>query len=163
MTDPYEVLQVRERAEPEVIQAAFRALARKYHPDFGGGPERMIALNEAWEIIGNKKRRAAYDLLCQAAGTAPAPAVVHTPAAATYDAYASRSAPTEAGSILDFGRYAGVSIGRLAAEDPTYLEWLARASVGRRFAREIRVALGRRAPIALKAPLAARPRWGRGR
>jgi DnaJ-domain-containing protein 1 len=31
--DPYRTLQVAEDAEPEVIEAAYRGLARKYHPD----------------------------------------------------------------------------------------------------------------------------------
>ena len=42
MTDFYEVLQVSPRAEPEVVRAAYRILARKYHPDLGGDPRRMI-------------------------------------------------------------------------------------------------------------------------
>src|SRR5918994_1469787 len=61
MADHYEVLQVHPRAEPEVIRAAFRALARKHHPDFGGDPRRMAALNEAWTVLGNRERRAEYD------------------------------------------------------------------------------------------------------
>ena len=61
MNDLYEVLQVRRGAEPEVIRAAYRALARKHHPDFGGSPERMAAINEAWAILGDQARRAAYD------------------------------------------------------------------------------------------------------
>jgi curved DNA-binding protein CbpA len=63
-TDPYKVLQVDPEAEDEVIAAAYRRLARKYHPDVGGGPEaeaRMTALNAAWELIGDPARRAAFD------------------------------------------------------------------------------------------------------
>ena len=37
--DPYKVLQVDSEAEDEVIQAAYRRLARKYHPDLMPGPE----------------------------------------------------------------------------------------------------------------------------
>src|SRR5450759_2382868 len=36
MPDLYEVLQVHPRAEPDVLRAAYRVLARKYHPDHGG-------------------------------------------------------------------------------------------------------------------------------
>ena len=61
MVDAYEVLQVHPRAEHDVIQAAFRTLARKYHPDFGGTGARMVALNDAWAILGDPKRRKAYD------------------------------------------------------------------------------------------------------
>ncbi len=62
--DPYKVLQVDSEAEDEVIAAAYRRLARKYHPDVGGGPDaaaRMTALNAAWELIGQPARRAAFD------------------------------------------------------------------------------------------------------
>lgn len=62
--DPYKVLQVDPEAEDEVIVAAYRRLARKYHPDVAAGPEaaaRMSALNAAWEVIGEPTRRAAYD------------------------------------------------------------------------------------------------------
>ena len=62
--DPYKVLQVDPEAEDEVIAAAYRRLARKYHPDVGGGAEaaaRMIALNAAWELIGDPARRLAFE------------------------------------------------------------------------------------------------------
>ncbi|MGK2849540.1 MAG: J domain-containing protein, partial [Candidatus Limnocylindrales bacterium] len=62
-TDPYKVLQVDSEAEDEVIAAAYRRLARKYHPD-AAGPEaapRMAAINAAWEILGDSTRRAAFD------------------------------------------------------------------------------------------------------
>ena len=49
--DPYLVLQVDREADAEVIRAAFRALAREHHPDFGGEVDRMVALNEAWRIL----------------------------------------------------------------------------------------------------------------
>jgi curved DNA-binding protein CbpA len=48
LVDSYGILQVDPRADPEVIRAAFRSLARKYHPDVAGGSaERMVALNQA--------------------------------------------------------------------------------------------------------------------
>lgn len=62
--DYYQVLQVDPRAEPEVIQAAYRRLAKKYHPDIYRGAdrdERMRAVNEAYGILGDRVRRAAYD------------------------------------------------------------------------------------------------------
>ena len=62
--DPYKILQVDPEAEDEVIAAAYRRLARKYHPDVAAGPEaaaRMAALNAAWERIGEPARRAAFD------------------------------------------------------------------------------------------------------
>lgn len=62
--DPYKTLQVDREAEDEVIAAAYRRLARKYHPDVAASPEaaaRMAAINAAWEVIGEPARRAAFD------------------------------------------------------------------------------------------------------
>lgn len=39
--------------------------------------------------------------------------------------------------MLDFGRYAGRSLAKLAAHDPVYLRWLSRHSSGIRYRREI--------------------------
>ena len=63
-SDPYKVLQVDPEAEDEVIAAAYRRLARKYHPDTATGAEssgRMEAINAAWEVLGDPGRRAAHD------------------------------------------------------------------------------------------------------
>jgi curved DNA-binding protein CbpA len=62
--DAYKVLQVDAEAEDEVIQAAYRRLARKYHPDLAAGSEaaaRMAAINAAWDLIGEPAAREAYD------------------------------------------------------------------------------------------------------
>lgn len=49
--DPYRVLYLRPDAPPEVIRAAYRALANLYHPDKGGDGVRMAELNVAYEQI----------------------------------------------------------------------------------------------------------------
>jgi curved DNA-binding protein CbpA len=62
--DPYKTLQVDPEADPEVIQAAYRRLARKYHPDVLPGPDaatRMVAINRAWALLEDPDARAAYD------------------------------------------------------------------------------------------------------
>jgi len=62
--DPYVILQVARHAEPEVIEAAYRRLARKYHPDVDSSPEantRMQKINWAYEILKDPVKRAAYD------------------------------------------------------------------------------------------------------
>lgn len=62
--DYYAILQVHPRAEPEVIEAAYRRLTRKYHPDVSGqadAGQRMRELNEAFEVLGDPARRRAYD------------------------------------------------------------------------------------------------------
>ena len=148
MSDPYDVLQVHRRAEPEVIRAAFRALARKYHPDFGGDAARMVQITEAYAILGSTQRRAAFD--AQPVGQAsPAPAPQPNPVATAWQQPAPREGglperPTS-GSVIDFGRYTGWTVGALVDHDPDYLEWLARTPVGRRLTGEIERALARRA------------------
>lgn len=148
MTDLYEVLQVHRRAEPEVIRAAYRALARKHHPDFGGELVQMVALNEAWRVLGDSARRAAYDAELQKSYNrratdwpAPAPIAGFAPSVRGNGAQAVR----DSGTIIDFGRYAGWSVGRLVDHDPDYLEWLARTPIGRRLSAEIETVLARRA------------------
>jgi DnaJ domain len=65
LDDPYKVLQVDPSAEQEVIEAVYRRLARKYHPDANPAPEataRMRDLNAAYEILKDPERRAEHDL-----------------------------------------------------------------------------------------------------
>ena len=62
--DYYAMLQVDPRAEPEVIEAAYRRLSRKYHPDVreeADAGQRMRELNEAFEVLSDPARRRAYD------------------------------------------------------------------------------------------------------
>lgn len=63
--DYYAILQIDPRAESEVIQAAYRRLAAKYHPDVAPSPsaeERMKQLNAAYEVLSDPEKRRAYDL-----------------------------------------------------------------------------------------------------
>jgi curved DNA-binding protein CbpA len=155
MTDPYSVLQVDRCADAAVIRAAFRALARKYHPDFGGNGRRMIAVNDAWAVLGNERRRAAYDAASRS-HDAQRPIVVagHGPAGLERQPVPGRKGATggESGSILDFGRYAGWSLDNLAHHDPEYLQWLERTQIGRPFAAEISMLLAQRAHVATAVP-----------
>jgi curved DNA-binding protein len=62
--DLYEILQVHQSAEQEVIEATYRRLARMYHPDVNTSPdatEVMKRLNYAYEILHDPHRRAKYD------------------------------------------------------------------------------------------------------
>jgi curved DNA-binding protein CbpA len=203
--DPYKILQVDPEAEDEVIQAAYRRLAQKYHPDRSTGQEaidRMVAINAAWETIGDPKRRASYDIARRAAGgriaqaggaggtppragqpgsepwttqgsrperpprsAAPAPEPARpaqprppenvsrdwTPGRSTtgsgYDAKTMRAADglgaagpppgNPSGSVLNFGRYSGWSLGEIGRFDLEYIEWLDRMPIGRPYRDEI--------------------------
>ena len=186
--DPYKVLQVDPEAEEEVIAAAYRRLARKYHPDTATGAEsggRMEAINAAWEVLGDPKRRAAHDRqrALQAAvsrsgpRTGPGTSAARDPARPTsapgpgspprrpepetvsrdwssgrssvgggYDQSMRKADGTGAagpppgnpsGSVMNFGRYDGWSLGEIARSDLEYLEWLDRMPIGRPYRDEI--------------------------
>lgn len=62
--DYYQILQVHEQAEQEVIEAAYKRLARKYHPDKNTSPgatAKMQELNEAYHVLGDSNKRDDYD------------------------------------------------------------------------------------------------------
>lgn len=62
--DYYEVLGVSRDAATEDIKRAFRKLAFKYHPDHnrnGGAEEKFKEVNEAYEVLSDPDKRAAYD------------------------------------------------------------------------------------------------------
>lgn len=166
MPDHYEVLQVHPGAEPEVIRAAYRILARKYHPDHGGDARRMIALNDAWDVLGDPARRAAYDASRRGPANWPTAAAPSRPEAGeSHTPDPSRAGPPPgrpSGTVLDFGRYAGWSLGEIARHDLDYLEWLQRATFGRRLRAEIETLLApRRRPGAAAGTTAGKGGSGR--
>ena len=62
----YRILNVSPDADPLVIEAAYRALMKKYHPDrFAGdqlaGEDRATELNQAFRILRDPEQRAQYD------------------------------------------------------------------------------------------------------
>jgi curved DNA-binding protein CbpA len=69
----YQTLQVDPRAEHAVIQAAYRALIKRYHPDRGGSASQAQRLNAAYATLGNPSTRRAYDALRATAAPADAP------------------------------------------------------------------------------------------
>jgi curved DNA-binding protein CbpA len=218
--DPYKILQVDSEAEDEVIQAAYRRLAQKYHPDVATGPDaaaRMTGINAAWEILRDPGRRAAHDLSrrlaarnaerAAAATDGPAspehghpsrspgasssathsgrtasagPSAAtppHRPETVSSDWTSGRSSqgggydPSQMGSpdglgaagpppgdpsgpVLNFGRFAGWSLGEIARRDLDYIEWLDRMPIGRSYRDDLDVILrqaGRRKSVAADA------------
>jgi DnaJ-class molecular chaperone len=63
--DPYEVLGVKRDASPEDIQKAYRALAKKLHPDLNPGnkqaEERFKEVSAAYDLIGDAEKRRRFD------------------------------------------------------------------------------------------------------
>lgn len=200
--DAYKILQVDPDAEDDVVKAAYRRLARTYHPDLAAGPEaanRMTSINAAWNLIGTPDARAAYDRERSAptgatrtpGGAWRQPSDAEAPgASAPRSQTGANSAPGDpspaggrsaaaqpppetvsrdwtsgrstvgggfdasmrspeglgaagpppgrpSGSVLNFGRYSGWSLGEIARHDVEYIEWLDRTPIGRTYIDEL--------------------------
>lgn len=131
--NPYVVLGVGRDASTRQIRAAYVARARRAHPDLVGqhGTEVMRALNEAWALLKDPSRRSAYDAGDQQTMTYVAePTREHGPktgndAAKPFWTGAAGPAPGRpSGPVLDFGIFAGWSLGEIAHRDRGYLVWL---------------------------------------
>lgn len=72
MKNYYEILEVDKNASEEIIEKAYKTLAKKYHPDLqnqskstinkeNSNEEKMKKINEAYEILSNEFKRKAYD------------------------------------------------------------------------------------------------------
>jgi curved DNA-binding protein CbpA len=121
--DLYQVLGVGPAASGEEITRAWRTRARAEHPDARprdtGAPARFRFLAEAYRVLGDPARRAAYD---QAAGHAPRP----RPAAPA----PAPQRPTAAGAPLRAGPVRVEPLGPApapgpAADEEDWLAWLA--------------------------------------
>lgn len=135
-SDPYRVLQVLPDADQAVVQAAFRALAMKYHPDrdsSAAAARRMIDLNEAYALVRSAEKRAAFDRGQRRASYAFSAA----PRNGASNGAVPPPRAASAGTQLQTGRYSGWTLRDLARQDPDYLRWLSRHSSGLRYRTEI--------------------------
>ena len=115
ISNPYKVLQVDPEAEDEVIEAAYRRLARKYHPDVATGPdaqERMVQINQAWEMLRDPVRRAAVDRArARSATTAARVTAAEAHADARREATAARGQAHDRSPVADASGRAGAPSG----------------------------------------------------
>ena len=71
MKDYYGILEVHEKASPEIIEKAYKTLVKKYHPDLYSTVEKKEAeiklkdINEAYHILSDSFLRSQYDLEIQ--------------------------------------------------------------------------------------------------
>ena len=109
--DHYRTLGVLAGASDEQIRAAYRRLARHLHPDLVADPAgrrraeaAMSEVNEAWMVLGDRDRRAAYDLVRRQAESivrpSPVDEAVHGPQG---DSFQAVPVPAAVGCLLQFG------------------------------------------------------------
>jgi curved DNA-binding protein CbpA len=151
MRDPYEILQLHRNAVPEVIEAAYRALARLRHPDRTDEPDAVNAmsdLNWAYAVLREPELRASYDGAQEQVPIEVTPTPASSPSlyervAEATEAAIERDTSNPANTVLDFGRYAGMTLRQIARVEPSYLEWLRRHSSGLRYRNQIDHVLGK--------------------
>ena len=140
LIDAYRILQVVPTAEQEVLNAAYRSLALKYHPDRDSSStaaRRMAELNAAYALVRDPASRSTFDAASRTSATKVGAVNART---------ASVPPPpraSSAGTRLPFGRYSGWTLRDLARQDPDYLRWLSRHASGLRYRTEIYQILGR--------------------
>ena len=66
--DYYKTLGVPRTATADEIKKAFRKLAVKYHPDAGGDEQKFKEISEAYETLGDEKKRREYDQMLMFGG-----------------------------------------------------------------------------------------------
>jgi curved DNA-binding protein CbpA len=180
----YSILGVPHDAHHTEIIAAYRSLARVYHPDIAGdsGTARMSRINAAFDRLRDERRRTAYDREIGVASVRRPPPRGRDPAGPAHPATARpvrhgdppRAASNRhrqrdgtggagpppgrpSGSVLQFGRHVGWSIGEIARVDPGYLEWLESRREGTPFLDEIDETLVR---VGLRTERRRPPRTG---
>jgi DnaJ-class molecular chaperone len=143
----YQVLQVDVDADADIIGHVYRRLAQRFHPDRDPSPEaqvRMRELNQAYAVLKDPEQRSRYDAELvirrdRRTGDRYVRRANEPTLANSGTPYGEAGPPRGAasGSIVDFGRYRGWSLGQIAGFDPDFLEWFERSPAGRQFRTEI--------------------------
>jgi curved DNA-binding protein CbpA len=76
----YELLEISEKASQELVDAAWKVLMRRFHPD-GSEPnsEKAVRINQAHDVLADPKARAAYDAQLRSQRVKVGPRPVRTP------------------------------------------------------------------------------------
>jgi curved DNA-binding protein CbpA len=163
--DLYGILQVDPRADQFVIQAAYHALARRFHPDqtqTDSTAPAMATLNRAYGVLRDPQQRREYDRTRAAPvqpmrGPSPLADRGLSGPGRTDRGTADRG--SDRGAPLPFGRYEGWTLQQVARQDPDYLEWLRRHSSGVGYRRQIDEILATRRAAAKPIEAVSSRRW----
>ena len=159
-SDYYKILEVDPEADPEVIAAAYRALAKRVRAkqDLEEADQiRLAELDLAYAVLSNPAQRRAFDerRLSETVAVGPGyhysngnghasghgqaqDAAVRLAAGALSERIAAGLHGESLGELtINFGRYAGWTLSEIADSDPQYLQWLSRHSSGIRYRRAI--------------------------
>jgi curved DNA-binding protein CbpA len=140
--DFYKVLHVDPEADADVIAAAYEVLSGKLNPrtDLTGVHEvRLAELNRAYATLRDRAARLTYDkqrtvdLVPMGPGENDPDHQRLASGPLTERVQAGRNGEHVASLTIEFGRYAGWTLGAIARQDPEYLLWLSRHSSGIRY------------------------------
>ncbi|MEP7158716.1 MAG: DnaJ domain-containing protein [Chloroflexota bacterium] len=136
----YKILMLAEIADQEIITTVYRKLAQRYHPDVDPSPEaarRMTEINEAYATLKDPADRKRYDeWLASRRDRRAADRLNRKQGDVAYGEAGLPVGPPH-GSVIDFGRYSGWTLGQIKRKDPSFLEWLLRAPAARHLRAEI--------------------------
>ena len=143
----YSILMLAEDVDSEIISVVYRKLAQRYHPDVEASAEaarHMAEINDAYATLRDADKRRKYDQwLRNRRDRRKNDRLILQQGDVSYGAAGVPEGPPS-GSMLDFGRYQGWTVGQIRRRDPDYLEWLVRVPIGQRFRDEIAKLPGRR-------------------
>jgi hypothetical protein len=142
--------------DDDVLTVVYRRLVQRAnlaYEDDGQRRERLSIIEQAYAILHDPDRRRRYDLRVAGIAAQDPQPVVKEPAASIPAAPPREVVPVRPAAkpvpvvssggarVLDFGRYAGLSLRQVALRDPDYLEWLRRTPGGRHLQSDISTVL----------------------